>query len=245
SHGDRMDLRTHVRDCEECREEFEGSMGTLAAMGHERRIHREIKEKAIRRFELKRCREEAQAPPKALSRGRLRTLLYPAFFAVLMLAIAGRLPFGGGPRVMAQGPGVFVRGHELAEDAGEARIKVGETLHTAPDGHALIRVGKTIWRLRGLSAARLEGVKVPTVRLAEGHLEFHGAGKCLTQFGMVLGEQDSLVELRADTEGLDVEVIQGQARFLTADGEVLLEAGSPWHVDPTGKWSRGAAQDAP
>ncbi|MFT5198899.1 MAG: hypothetical protein ACI87O_001559 [Planctomycetota bacterium] len=229
SNTKRMDLRRHAQACESCRSEFAGSMQTLAALGHEKRLNRVVEEKAMRRFEQKRC-IEALSTPKKLSNGRLRTLLYPAFFAILMLALAGNLPFSSGPRVTAQSPGVWIRGHELAVDAGEARIKRGEVVHTLGGGHALISVGETLWRTLGKSAIRLEGTKNPTMRLAQGHLELQGAGRCLTEFGIVVGQEHCWVTMEMSDSGLHIEVEEGEALFMTASGETPLQAGQSWHA---------------
>ncbi len=233
--ADRMALRIHVQDCEDCHGDYVASMETLAALGHEKRVNRAVKEKALRDFEWKRSIEQADKPtPKKLANGRLRTLLYPAFFAMIMLAMAGRLPFGEGPKVMAQGPGVWIRGHELAADAGKASIKHGEALHTGPGGHALVSVRDTLWRLRGKSAVRLEGVSKPTMRLAEGQLECRGAGRCVTEYGVVIGQEDSLVRMVMDETALQVIVEAGRVSFVSASGETWFEVGESWRVGSDG-----------
>ncbi len=237
SKQDRMALRHHVQVCEGCRGDYIGSMDTLAALGHEKRLDRVIREKATRKFELKRS-IEAVSVPKKLSHGRLRTLVYPAFFAILMLALAGRLNFGGGPRVLAQSPDVWVRGHELKMDAGEARIKRGEVMHTGPNGHAVISVGETVWRMRGKCALRLEGVANPTMRLAEGRLEMRGAARCLTRLGIIQGSDDSLVLLDLTQESLGLQIAQGSAKYVTALGDTELLTGQRWRVDAGGNLSQ-------
>ena len=232
--GERMALRHHVQECEPCHGEFVVSVHTLAALGHEKRLDRIVREKALRKFELKRCSESVSVP-KSLSNARLRTLVYPAFFAILMLALAGQLPFSGGPTVMAQGPGVFVRGHELTVDAGEAHIKRGEVMHTGPGGHALISVRDTVWRMRGQSALRLEGVAHPTMRLAEGHVEFTGSARCLTRLGIVQGQDDSAVTLNLDGAGLEIQLSAGEAEFVSASGGATLQVGQVYFVGNDGQ----------
>ncbi|MCP5021237.1 MAG: hypothetical protein GY930_05620 [bacterium] len=237
SNPERMALRHHVQACEGCHSDYVGSMGTLASLGHEKRLDRAIREKAIRKFELKRS-IEAVAVSKKLSRGRLRTLAYPAFFAIMMLALAGRLNFGGGPSVLAQSPGVWVRGHELETDAGEARIKVGEVMHTGPEGQALISVGETEWRMRGQCALRLEGVANPTMRLAEGNLEMGGPARCLTRLGVIRGSEGSVVLLQLTQDALGIQIAQGAATFIAAHGETELLTGQSWSVDAGGNLLR-------
>jgi len=98
----------------------------------------------------------------------------------------------------------------------------------------LVSVRDTLWSLRGKSAVRLEGIANPTMRLAEGQLECHGAGRCLTEFGVVVGQKDSMVLMVVDDEGMDLHITEGEASFVTARGEIALQAGQSWRVDVNG-----------
>ncbi|MDF1838278.1 MAG: hypothetical protein P1V35_10445, partial [Planctomycetota bacterium] len=122
----------------------------------------------------------------------------------------------------------------LAEDAGKASIEHGEVLHTGPDGHALVSVRDTLWRLQGLSAVRLEGISQPTMRLASGRLECRGAGRCLTEFGVVVGQEDSMWSMEMAGDGLGLQIAEGEATFLSAKGETPMRAGEVWFVDAHG-----------
>ncbi len=224
---ERVRLREHSESCEACRSHYDDVVATLARLGHERRITRVAREKYERRASLRRDVFEAQRS-KRFDRGRLRALAYPALIALLFVALGQRMLSPVGAQVLAQGPEVWLRGQVLRPDHGKAALRVGERLATGLGGSASIAWQDTLWKLNERSEVRLEAFRPLSLRVLEGRVEVNGPFVGYLPVGLVRGGPDSRVTLSGQGAQWSIEVLQGEATWVAAEGERVLSAGTRW-----------------
>ncbi|HRV82593.1 MAG TPA: zf-HC2 domain-containing protein, partial [Planctomycetota bacterium] len=217
-------LREHLGGCPGCAEHFERVAGTLARLGHEKRITRLAQEKALRRHSLRQDVFES-GPSRNWMRSRLRTLVYPAFFALLMWGLSHKLMTPGGAQVQAQVADVWLRGQELAPGAQGVRMRVRERLFVGPAGHAQVQSGKTVWDLDPGAEVRLESMHPVSMRLFQGRVAVQGPFRCYSDGGVLIAKAACRANLQQTPAGLSVEILDGTAEWLHAEGSTQLVAG--------------------
>ncbi|MDA1264300.1 MAG: hypothetical protein O2816_04390 [Planctomycetota bacterium] len=209
-------LREHVADCKECAAIYHDGVETAAHIGGQHRTERVATEKAVRRWRLRRDSVAAQLPSPRGRSARIRTLLYPAFFAYLMVQIVGF----GGPKQAGLAVEVL-RGTVHASEPMES----GELCATGDDGWAKLFTDDAEARLEPDTRLFLESTDPLRLRLVQGVLELEGTWQITTVHGFVeLVEGRARLDLQGNSLACGCE--RGELRFSDARGQSIVEAGS-------------------
>lgn len=222
--GDRV-LREHLERCGTCRDAYRGAVMTAAHIGRERRRERSERERVARRARLRRLAFE-ELPPGRGAPARLRTLVYPALF-VLMLVVATRLP--------ARAELVWLAGEVHAGEAAldrsgpRAEVERGTWCAVLPGGSARLAAPDVELVLEGGTELWIERSRPLRVRLARGVLALRGRCEVSTALG-VLESADADLALRYDASGLALATERGDATFTGPGGPRRLVAGETFEV---------------
>ena len=127
-------MRVHIAHCGECRDEYRSAMVTMARIGGERRRKRVEGERQARHDRLRAMAFQASAPPSGKFH-RMRTLLYPAFFAFLLFQVSRMSVAVAGVSITGLTGQVTV-GDQGLEPAAELPVSRGNWCETGPDSSA-------------------------------------------------------------------------------------------------------------
>ncbi len=215
------ELRAHCQNCEGCEQDYRQQAGNLASLGRERRVSRELRAKALRKYKMRQDVLTVSDPP-TVTRARMRTLIYPLLFAMMMLGLSRKLPFATGPEVQAQASGVWLRGQSLEPSAAPAKLRARERVFLEEQASAQVRIGKTYWDLHGGSEVRFEGSRPPSLRMFQGSLDVRGAFTCFLPEGVLVGEEGAQARIEWLDGKVDCKVQAGAVRLITSAGEFEL-----------------------
>ena len=218
-------LRAHFEACPECAESYRELVEAKVDLG----LHaiQEVEEaETRRRVQRLRTSDEMSKPSRLL---RLRTLIFPLFFAWLLIQISG--VFAQAPRiVLVEADGaVDVAGRpvEAYEELGEDDVLLlvrGAWCQVADGSSAVFEVPGGRVSLTGPTAVLAEGVEPPRLRVQYGTLalEMDGPLELVTQRGALEVTSGAGVVV-AGPEVLVVSWARGEGRLVDAHGEMALE----------------------
>lgn len=217
-------LRSHLDRCGDCRDHYRAAVITTAHIGHERRLERDARQKRVRRERLRRLAREGQ-PAGRPSYFRLRTLLYPAFFAFLMWQMSGLLTRGAGIMVERLEGGVTAGPLELFEGRGRAPLGTGQRCSTATDGSARVEARGTDLVLGPHSDLSLESAEPLRFRLGRGSLRANGTCAVTTRLGIVDVTKGE-AEVALGRGALQIKALAGECVFTGPDGASTIAPGA-------------------
>jgi len=225
------EMRVHLDRCDDCRERYHGAVLTLAGIGRARRRQRFTTERIERHERLRRLAFEAgEADPTRFH--RLRSLLYPAFFAVLIFFV-GRWSASPGVDVLALRGSVHASG-SLLDSAEPIRLGRGDWCETAPDSAALLEVDGARIELGARGRLQVERSRPPRFRVGRGTLDVRGTCTLSTRFGVV------------DLDAARARVVVDDRRLLVerAGGSVVITgAAGAQAVEETAVVGAGGSED--
>lgn len=222
-------LRAHRETCPDCDSRFRIAVETTAMIGRELRRERVEAERVARHERQRRDIFETRADvPSKLH--RLRTLVYPAFFAFLMVQLAS---FGGDPRAasVTRISGDVVAGDFRVDGDTEVELARGEWCSTGRDSSALASVGPVSLAVGPLTRFAVERVDPARIRLEEGELEVAGSCVLSTPYG-VLEFRDARGLVRVGPAALLAEILSGTVVHTGPEGARELVAGESLRVGP-------------
>lgn len=237
--GERL-MRAHVRVCEECDESYHAAVNTTARIGAKHREERLAEERERRRRELRQMAFEATAPASGRFH-RMRTMLYPAFFAFLMVQ-ASRLSLAVEGVSLAPIEGrVEVEEASLAPDE-EMRLERGDWCKTGAHGSARLSSPDSNAVLAASSRVLVEAVQPARYRLTRGSLHVEGTCTLSTRGGVI---DLAAAEVRVDVGPSFVEVScdSGEVRLTGPTGVYVVPVGSTERVELAGGVSPDPAAD--
>lgn len=210
--------RAHLSGCASCREHAERVLAAAPSMRSERPPARAAGVARAATFS-----RSSAAPLSA----RLRVLLLPAFFLVLMVEATRPSRGGGGPTLGALLGDVRLDGRALAPGAAPQGARAGDACVTGADGSARLSLGASSARLESGTWAWLESASELRVRLGGGVLVVHGPAVVTCALGVVEVDRGA-ARVRLDAAGLAVDPLVGEVRLVdhrgvrrlpSADGE--------------------------
>lgn len=217
-------LRAHLERCGECRDHYRAAVITTAHIGHERRLERDAWEKRVRSERLRSLAREGQQRPRA-SFVRLRTLLYPAFFAFLMWQVSGLLTRNSGIRVQWLGGNVTAGPFALSGERAPSPLGIGQLCSTDASGSARIDVGSTQLVLGPRTDLLIEAAVPLRVRLGRGSLRARGTCVVATLVGIVDVTRGE-AEITLGGGALRIEGVSGGCAFTGPDGVSAIAPGA-------------------
>jgi hypothetical protein len=217
-------LRAHLDRCGDCRDHYRAAVITTAHIGRERRLERDAREKRVRSERLRRMARDGQ-PGGRPSFFRLRTLLYPAFFAFLMWQVSGLLTRNSGIAVERLEGSVSAGPLELFDGRGRAPLGIGQPCSTEADGSARVEAGSTNLVLGPQTDLVLESAQPLRVRLGRGSLRAHGTCVVATRLGIV-DVTKGQAEVALGRGALQIRALEGECAFTGPDGVRTIERGA-------------------
>lgn len=231
--AEQLELRRHHRACGACRQHFEQVVSTAARLQHVPRAARIEKERRRRRQGQRRRAVagmllSARNPRNA----RLRLLLLPAFFIVLMVEVS-RGPRAAAGAVLTASSGRVVLGDLLLGTVGEPRAVLrGDLCATGDDGAAVLALGETEVELGPATWLWLEDAPSARLRLGGGSVRVRGAAT-LTSARGVVETSGGLASITLDGVGLGVSASEGSVLVVDSQGERVVSAGP--RTSPAGR----------
>jgi len=220
-------LRAHRATCPDCDARFRTAVETTAMIGRELRRERVEGERIARHERLRRdiFATQPDAPSKL---HRLRTLVYPAFFAFLMIQLAS---FGGDSRAasVTRIAGEVVAGDLRIDGEAEVELARGEWCSTGRESSAFASVGSVSVIVGPLTRFAVERVDPVRIRLEEGELELAGSCVLSTPHG-VLEFRDARGLVRVEPATLRAETFSGTVVHTGPEGARELAAGESLRV---------------
>jgi len=215
-------MRAHIARCGACRDEYRSAVVTLARIGGEKRRQRVERERSDRHDRLRTMAFQAAAPPSGKFQ-RMRTMLYPAFFAFLMFQVSRMSVAVAGVSFTGLTGQVTVCEQGL-EPAAEQTVKRGDWCRTGPDSSARLDATRAAVVLGASSAVLIERTQPTRYRLDSGSVDIDGTCTVNTSWGIVdLDQGRARATLREG--GLEIECFEGLVAFTGALGSVKVEAG--------------------
>jgi len=216
--------REHLDDCRPCADEYHTAVETAAQIGRQRRLERGEVERSARHLRLRKAAFDAQGPrPGRLH--RLRTLLYPAFFAFLILQLVGGRPIEGLGSGRVQAGEAHVGNATLRPVEGTFTLGEGEWCRSSPEASVELEFGSTRIALDGAARMRVQKLRPLALYLANGSVTIEGTCGVTCRAGVFDVQVGSSVDLRLDETRLEVVVRAGRVDLIDASGGRRIEAG--------------------
>ncbi|MFT5052300.1 MAG: hypothetical protein ACI8QZ_003733 [Chlamydiales bacterium] len=216
-------MRVHMAHCGECRDEYRSAMVTMARIGGERRRNRVENERQERHDRLRAMAFQAAAPPSGKFH-RMRTMLYPAFFAFLLFQVSRMSVAVAGVSVTGLTGEVSVRDEGL-EPTAELTAERGDWCLTGPDSSARLDAKHAVVLVGPSSAVIVQRAAPARYRLDRGSLEIEGSCTIDTRWGIV-DLKDGRARVVLEARGVEVECHAGLAAFTGMGGSVAVDVDS-------------------
>ena len=215
-------MRAHTERCGDCRDEYRSAVVTAAKIGGEQRRKRVAAERERRHRELRQAAFEASAPPTGRFH-RLRTLLYPAFFAFLMFQIS-RLSLAVEGVEVTRLEGEVSAAQVPLEGTAARRLARGEWCETRTDSSARLATSGCSAVLGPDARLRVERAMPARFRLTRGTLDLEGECTVSTGWG-ILDLGPGKARVRVDDGTLEVASRAGDVQLTGAAGAQRIAPG--------------------